>query len=382
MVFNIQKLTESKTSSKEGGEIVVIKIGSSTLVDSNFRLRLKWLKNFVKNVAELHKEGKKVIVISSGAVAIGRKKITEHLHKLTLEQKQAAAAVGQPLLISKYSSLLEKHNLLAAQILLTIAEVKNRRTYLNARNTIETLLDNGIVPIINENDSVATEGLRVGDNDRLSALVAQMVGADKLIIFSDVSGLYTDDPGKNKDAKFIAEVAEIDKTIKKIAKGATSSTGTGGMKTKIDAAQIAMDSGCETIITSGKDLNSLINTLNQNNKQTRFLAADNPTNARKNWILNTISIKGIIIIDAGAEKAINNGNSLLPVGVTGVKGRFERGDVISVYSEKGKEIARGMTAYNHQDVKLIMGKQSNETEDILGYSGRENIIHADNMALL
>ncbi|HCR86271.1 MAG TPA: glutamate 5-kinase [Alphaproteobacteria bacterium] len=361
---------------------IVIKIGSSSLVDDDFRLREKWLESLVEDIAKMKREGGKVIIVTSGAVALGRFKITREYRKLNLQEKQAAAAIGQPLLMSEYNKKFAEHKITTAQMLLTISDIEHRKSYLNAKNTIEALLENDIVPIINENDSVATEELRVGDNDRLSAMVAQMVFADKLIIFSDIDGLYTDDPNKNKAAKFISVVEKIDEKIEALAKGSGSKTGTGGMATKIEAAKIAAAAGCETVITSGKKNNPITSLASRAAKYTLFESDVSPNNARKKWILNTLSIKGSIVVDAGAEKALKQGKSLLPVGVVEVSGSFLKGDKVAVLNESGREVAKGITQYNSKDAEKIKRKKGDEIEEILSHDfTKKYLVHADDMVL-
>jgi glutamate 5-kinase len=365
----------------EKAKIVVIKIGSSSLVDENFVLRKKWIKSLCDDVAALIKKDKKVILVTSGAVALGRNLLAKKKQKLRIEEKQAAAACGQPLLMSEYSKAFASKKIDTAQILLTINDIENRRSYLNAKNTFETLLENNVVPIVNENDSVATEELKFGDNDRLSALVAQMVGADHLVILSDIDGLYTDDPNKNKDAKHIAVVGKINEDISIFAKGVSSKTGSGGMATKIQAAKIASEFGCNTIIAKAGEANS-ISKLIKGAKHTLFKAEENPAKARKKWILNSQVTNGKIFIDDGAAKALQSHKSLLPIGIKKIEGKFNRGDKVSVFSLKGKEIAKGISAYSSSDINAIMGKRSSEIEKILGFTGREAAVHVDDLVLV
>ncbi len=362
-------------------KIIVIKVGSSSLVDDKNVLRKKWVKSLCNDIADLNAKGKKVILVSSGAVALGRNFIANKKDKLKIEEKQAAAAIGQPILMSQYSAAFSFRKVGSAQILLTLNDIENRRSYLNAKNTFENLLNNNIIPIVNENDTVATEELKFGDNDRLSALVAQMVGADHLIILSDIDGLYTDDPNKNKNAKHIEIVGNIDEDIKIFAKGVSSKLGSGGMATKIQAAKIASEFGCCTIITSGQ-AESPVKKLIKGGKHTLFRSGENPAGARKKWILNSPTSKGRIVVDDGAAKALQGKKSLLPIGIKAVEGTFSRGDKVSVFTAKGKELAKGISAYSSGDIVQIMGRRLAEIEKILGFSGREAVIHVDDLVLL
>ncbi len=366
----------------ESAKTIVIKIGSSTLVDEKFSLREKWLKNFSSDVSNLIEQGKKIVIVSSGAVALGRKSFGKEKGKLKLEEKQAISAIGQPILVSQYQKFFAKNKLQTAQILLTISDTENRRNYLNARNTFQTLLSKKIIPIVNENDSVATEELKFGDNDRLSAYVAQMISADLLVILSDVDGLYSENPSKNKNAKHINLVEKITPEIEALAGGASSNIGTGGMITKIKAAKIAAESGCNTIISSSLFNHSIKNIFENKQKYTLFLSQEKPEKARKTWILNSLVSKGKIVVDNGAEIALKSHKSLLPVGVLAVEGLFERGDKISIFSAKNIEIAKGIVAYSSQDINLIKGKKSSEIEKILGFSGREAVVHIDDMVVV
>ena len=365
----------------EKAKIIVLKIGSSSLVDGKSVLRKKWIRSLCSDIAALNKQGKKVIIVSSGAVALGRKSIRTTKTKFSIEQKQAAAAIGQPILMNEYSAAFSSKKIQTAQILLTLNDIENRRSYLNAKNTFETLLANNIVPIVNENDSVATEELKFGDNDRLSALVAQMVGADHLVILSDIDGLYTDDPNKNKNAKHIEVVGNIDEDIKIYAKGVSSKLGSGGMATKIQAAKIASEFGCRTIITSGQPENP-VKKLMKGARHTLFRSGENPAGARKKWILNSLMSKGQITADDGAVKALQGRKSLLPIGIKAVKGTFSRGDKVTVVDNSGREVAKGISAYSSADIAQIKGKKSAEIEKILGFSGREAVIHVNDMVLL
>lgn len=362
-------------------KIIVLKIGSSLLIDGkNGEVKTQWLKSLAEDVSKLVKNGKKVVIVTSGAIALGRKSLGLSKKNLKLQEKQAAAACGQLSLISVYQEALAKHKLKAAQILITLEDSESRRRYLNARNTLETLISHGIIPVINENDTVATAEIRFGDNDRLAARVAQMVGADMLILLSDIDGLYTADPGKNKNAVHINEVNEIDEKIEKMAGGSGTDVGSGGMVTKIAAAKIAASSGCSTVITFGKEENP-INNLIEGGKFTIFLSKENPESARKRWIADNLNTKGFLVVDDGAATALLKGKSLLPAGVTEVEGSFDRGDAVIIRNAKGKEIGRGLSAYSSKDAKKIMRLKSEKIEEILGFSGRDEIIHRDDLVL-
>jgi glutamate 5-kinase len=358
---------------------VVLKLGSSIITDEDGKIRSKWLKSLASDLANLKKQKKDVIIVTSGSVALGRKFINKPKGKLKLEEKQAAAACGQIELMRWYKDVFEPLNV--AQVLLTAWDTEKRRSYLNAKSAIETMLKAGVIPVINENDVVATTELHYGDNDRLSARVAQMLGADLLIIFSDIGGLYTDNPNTNKDAKHIPEVREITKQIENMAGDPTSSVGTGGMRTKIEAAKIAVRAGCDCIITNGNSLHPLKNLISGKQLFTRFVSQTTPLNARKQWIVSGVKPMGEIIIDKGAATALTKGKSLLPAGATDVKGKFERGDLVIVKTTEGIEVARGLTAYSIEDATRIIGKKSIEIEKILGYAGRQELLHRDDMVI-
>ena len=349
---------------------IVIKIGSSIIANEG-KLNFDWLKSVASDIAEL---GTEVIIVTSGGVALGRNAIGKSSGELKLEEKQAAVACGQIDLMQGYREAFAPRHV--AQVLLTLWDTERRRNYLNAKNAIETLLNNNVIPVINENDVTATAELHYGDNDRLSARVAQMLGADLLVILSDVDGLYDANPLQNKDAKFIDEVTDITQEIEGMAGDSTSTVGSGGMKTKVEAAKIAVAAGCDCAILSGKKDNPLTNI----DKSTIFKSKTNPLTARKTWIVSGVNPMGEITIDAGAEKALKDGSSLLPAGATEVSGQFERGDLVVIKGENG-EIARGLTAYSSENAAKIIGKQSSEIEQILGYSGRAELVHRDDMVL-
>lgn len=361
---------------------IIIKIGSSLLVE-NGKLREKWLKNFVKNTADLVKNDFQITIVSSGSIALGRESIKFAKQKLSLEEKQAAAAIGQIQLMSSYRDFFKKQKLEVAQILLTAADCNSRERYLNCQNTIETLQKNKIIPIINENDSVAVDEIKIGDNDRLAARVAQMISADVLILFSDIDGLYDKNPRTNKDANLISEVFEINNEIEKMAGGAVSNVGTGGMITKIEAAKMLKNSGCDTIITNGFVNDSLKKLFVGKQNFTIFHSDIKEKNSRKKWLSGFLNAKGEVIVNQCAVEALKTKKtSLLPVGVVAVKGKFEKGDAIFVKDEKGNHIASGISNYSAFDAKKILEKNSKEVKEIFGKSVKPEMIHADNLVVL
>ncbi|HEX4240121.1 MAG TPA: glutamate 5-kinase [Steroidobacteraceae bacterium] len=361
---------------------VVVKVGSSLLVDAEKgRLNRAWLENFVKDVASCRKRGQEVILVSSGAIALGRRHLGLSGRKLKLEESQAAAAVGQIRLAHAYKELLEAHDITVAQILLTIGDTEQRRRYLNARGTLNTLLALGSVPVINENDTVATAEIRYGDNDRLAARVAQMAAADCLILLSDVDGLYTADPGQDPDAEFIGRVLEITPAIEAMAGGAGSDMGSGGMQTKIAAAKIAVGAGCHLCIAKGAVQHPL-RRIEDGERCTWFIPTSTPMATRKQWIAGTLKPAGAIVIDDGAVRALMGGKSLLPAGVTRAVGRFDRGDTVSILGPDGAEVARGICAYSDGDAARIIGRKSVDIEALLGYRGRDEIVHRDDLVLI
>lgn len=360
---------------------IVIKIGSSLVADGSGAVHRGWMESLAADVAALHARGKQVILVSSGAVALGRNVLNLGGGALKLEDKQAAAACGQIALMEAWQSCLHLHQLTAAQLLLTLDVSEERRRYLNARGTLEALLERGVIPVVNENDTIATAELRVGDNDRLAARVAQMAGADVLVLLSDVDGLYTADPGKDTSAVHLTRIEVIDDTIRAMAGGARSAVSSGGMKTKIEAAEIATSYGCHTVITLGTGQHPL-KTLEEGGRHSWFEARTTPHGARKAWIAGTLKPLGEVLIDGGAEKALLSGNSLLPVGVKEISGAFERGDAVLIRSLTGRMLAKGLSAYHAEDARKIMGKNSKETEALLGYKGRDALVHRDDMVLL
>jgi len=360
---------------------IVVKIGSSLLVDSTAgTLKRDWLNALADDIAGLRRQGKEVIVVSSGAIALGRNALKLPKGALKLEDSQAAAAVGQIDLAHAYEEAFRARGLVAAQVLVTLGDTEERRRYLNARSTMTTLLKLGAVPVVNENDTVATNEIRYGDNDRLAARVASMTSADCLVLLSDVDGFYTAAPGSCADAERLDEVREITPEIEAMAGDVGSELSRGGMVTKIEAAKIAVRGGTHMVIASGKVMNPL-HALATTGIATWFLAHSDPVTARKRWIGGTLEPRGAVTVDAGAAKALGSGKSLLPAGVTRVEGQFERGDAVVIRSGDGVEIGRGLTAYGHAEAAAITGRKSGEIAGILGYLGRPELIHRDDMTL-
>ena len=364
---------------------IVIKIGSSLIVDPDTGLRKPWLDSLLEDVANLAEQGKEVLVVSSGAIALGRRELLNKQIQLRdgflkLEENQAAAAIGQIALSQIFSETLKAHSLVAAQILLTIGDTEQRRRYLNARNTIATALSWNAIPIINENDSVATSEIRYGDNDRLAARVATMCSADLLVLFSDIDGLYDAPPTVNPAAKLIPRVTSIDANIESMAGEAASVHSRGGMKTKIDAARIATSAGTAMVIASGKHQHP-IRKLSESGVGTWFDPNPNSINDRKKWIAGGLDISGEITIDAGALIALEGGKSLLPAGVIKIDGEFQRGDTVAILGPNGHAIARGLAEYDSTDAMSIVGKKSAEISQQLGPSARSALVHRDNLVL-
>lgn len=361
---------------------VVVKVGSSLLVDQETgRLNRAWLETLVEDLWRLRRRGQQVILVSSGAIALGRRHLRLPKGPLRLEEKQAAAAVGQIRLAHAYKELLENDEITVAQLLLTVQDSEERRRYLNARATLESLLGLGAIPVINENDTVATSEIRYGDNDRLAARVAQMASADCLVLLSDVDGLYSADPNRNPAAEFIPQVVNITPAIEAMAGESASDMGSGGMSTKIAAARIAVAAGCHLCIASGHQRHPL-KRIEAGARCTWFLPHATPAAARKQWIAGTLRPAGAIKVDGGALAALFEGRSLLPAGVVATMGRFDRGDTVSVIGADGREFARGISAYSDRDAARIMGRRSSEIEGILGYRGRDEMIHRDDLAIL
>jgi glutamate 5-kinase len=358
---------------------LVIKIGSVLLVDPDTgTLNRAWLEGIAEDIAALRKRGQEVIVVSSGAIALGRNDLGLTAKVLRLEESQAAAAAGQVRLAHAYQEVLGAQGLKVAQVLLTLDDTEQRRRYLNARSTINTLLKLGAVPVINENDTVATAEIRFGDNDRLSARVAEMVSADCLVLLSDIDGLFKTDPLNDADAEFVSEVTQITSEIEAMASAANF--GSGGMVTKLAAARIALGAGCHMAIANGHPMRPL-KAIEDGARCTWFVSTATPRSARKKWIAGALTPHGEITVDAGAVDALAAGKSLLPAGVTAIKGTFERGDAVTIVGPDGKALGRGLIAYGGSDAELIKGHKSRETEALLGYRGRDEIIHRDDLIL-
>jgi glutamate 5-kinase len=360
---------------------LVIKIGSALLVDDERTLRQGWLRALIADIVRLRERGQEVVIVSSGAVALGADALGARSERKRLPENQAAAAIGQVRLAHAWQEMLGDRGITAAQILLTIEDTETRRRYLNARDTLETLLSMGAVPVINENDTVATQEIRYGDNDRLAARVAQMVSADCLVILSDVDGLFTENPDQDTGAKLVDQVDDITPEIESMA-GAPKrlGVGSGGMITKIAAAKIATNSGCHVLLVNGTH-HQPITQFEASQVGTWFKAKANPTSQHKQWLAGTLTAAGKITIDEGALTALHQGKSLLPAGVTVVEGDFQRGDTVAIFNGDGVELARGLASYSSEDARKIIGHNSSEIEDILGYRGRGELVHRDNLVL-
>ncbi|HNR21555.1 MAG TPA: glutamate 5-kinase [Steroidobacteraceae bacterium] len=361
---------------------IVVKVGSSLLVDgATGRLNRAWLETLAADLVRMRRRGQQVILVSSGAIALGRRQLGLPAGALRLEASQAAAAVGQIRLAHAYKEVFDAQGVTVAQVLLTLEDSERRRRYLNARATLNGLLGLGVVPVINENDTVATTEIRYGDNDRLAARVAQMASADCVVLLSDVDGLYTADPGVDADAQFVERVMRVTPAIEAMAGTARSDFGTGGMATKVAAARIAVSAGAHLCIAAGAHRHPL-RRIERGARCTWFFPQGNPRTARQQWIAGSLRPKGAILIDEGALRALRSGKSLLPAGVTGVRGRFDRGDSVSVITPDGQEFARGIAAYADGDVTRIMGRKSRELAELLGYRGRDEMIHRDDLVVV
>lgn len=359
---------------------LVVKVGSSLLIRPDGELDREWLESLVDDVAALVRDGRQLLLVSSGSVALGCASLGLDRRRARLEELQAAAAAGQIRLAHAYQEMLARHGVPVAQVLLTPDDTENRRRFLNARGTLDKLLELGAVPVINENDTVATDELRYGDNDRLAARVAQLVMADGLVLLSDVDGLYEDDPRRRPDARHVPLVDDLSDDIMEMAAAAAGTHGSGGMATKLQAARIATRAGCGTWIAAGTVLHPL-RTLAEGARCTRILAPGTPAAARKQWLAGMLEVRGELRLDPGASQALKQGNSLLPVGITEVIGNFRRGDAVTVVAANGSEIGRGLAAYSSEEIGRIRGCRSEDIEERLGYRGRAVVVHRDDLVL-
>ena len=362
----------------KNSKVIVIKIGSSLLVDNKQNIRRKWLSSFAKDIQKLKSKNKKIIIVSSGAIALGCKKMNYKKTNLKLDKSQAVASIGQIELMNLFSQSFSKFKLNISQILLTLDDTEERRRSINAKRTFENLFQLNFIPVVNENDTIATSEIKYGDNDRLASRVAQITNADTLILLSDVDGLFTKNPKLFKDAKLIKKINNFDKDIKNINMKGITEFGKGGMITKIEAAKICNLSGCNMIIANGLHLNPIDKIIKKSNC-TLFISKISKLHARKKWIISSVSPKGEIVIDDGAKKALVNGKSLLAAGIKKVSGKFSKGDHIKILDIKRKEFARGLSSFSSEEVHKIIGCHSNEIQKILGYVSKSEVVHKDDM---
>ena len=362
----------------KNSKIIVIKIGSSLIVDKNRKIRNKWLSSFAKDIKKLRSNNKKVVIVSSGAIALGCKKMNYNKTNLKLDKSQAIASIGQIELMNLFSQTFSKYKINISQILLTLDDTEERRRSINARRTFENLFQLDYVPVVNENDTIATSEIKYGDNDRLASRVAQITGADTLILLSDVDGLFTKNPKKFKNAKLIKRISNLNDDTKNVSMKGTTEFGRGGMDTKIEAAKISNLAGCNMIIANGLYLNP-IDQIEKKNNCTWFISSIPKLDARKKWIISSVSPKGELVIDDGAKKALTNGKSLLAAGIKKVSGNFKKGDHIKILDNKRKEFARGLSSFSSNEVSKILGCHSNEIKKILGYVSKSEIVHKDDM---
>ncbi len=357
---------------------IVIKIGSSILIDENRKIRKRWLVQFAKDIKDLLDQRKNVILVSSGAIALGCKKLNLSKQNLKIDKSQAIASIGQIELMNLFNKTFNSSKINLSQILLTLEDTEQRRRAINAKRTFENLFELGFVPVVNENDSIATTEIKYGDNDRLASRVAQISGADCLILLSDVDGLYTKNPKLFKNSKLIKEIKNIDLHIEKVATKSISEHGTGGMKTKIEAAKICQLSGCTMVIANGL-LERPIKKILEKNKCTWFLPKVSKLDARKKWIISSISPKGELVIDDGAISALKKGKSLLAAGIKKVNGKFNKGDHIKILDKSLKEYARGLSSFSSEEINKIKGQHSNKINELLGYISKSEVVHKDDM---
>tara|TARA_B100001121_G_scaffold296842_1_gene302661 strand:+ start:1806 stop:2912 length:1107 start_codon:yes stop_codon:yes gene_type:complete len=357
---------------------IVIKIGSSLLIDNNKNIRKKWLFDFAKDIKNLVKNKKKIIIVSSGAIALGCKKLNISKKNLKIDKSQAVASIGQIELMNLFNEIFKKSKLNLSQILLTLEDTEVRRRAINAKRTLDNLFDLGFIPLVNENDSIATSEIKYGDNDRLASRVAQISGSDCLILLSDVDGLFDKNPKLNKTAKLINEVKKVDNKIENYIYKNISEHGTGGMRTKIEAAKICQISGCYMAIANGL-IHRPINNIIKNNYCTWFLPNISKLDARKKWIISSISPKGELIIDDGAIQALKKGKSLLAAGIKNINGKFSKGDHVKILDKSLREHARGLSSFNSEEILRIKGQHSSKISEILGYVSKSEVIHKDDM---
>ena len=364
--------------SLNNSKIIVIKIGSSLLVDNKKKIRKKWLSSFAKDIKKLKNENQKIVIVSSGAIALGCKKMNINKKTIKLDKSQAIASIGQIELMNLFSQTFSKFNLNISQILLTLEDTEERRRSLNAKRTFQNIFDLGFIPIVNENDTIATTEIKYGDNDRLASRVAQITDADTLVLLSDVNGLYTKNPKLFKDAKIIRRVDDLKKDLKKINIKGVNEYGSGGMQTKIEAAKICQLAGCDMIIANGLNMNP-ISKIIEKNEYTLFSSKVSKLDARKKWIISSIAPKGSIIINDGAEKSLKLGKSLLAAGIKKISGKFNKGDHIKILDKKNIECARGLSSFSSDEVIKIMGHHSTQIEKLLGYVAKSEVVHKDDM---
>tara|TARA_B100001758_G_scaffold244047_1_gene254795 strand:+ start:645 stop:1751 length:1107 start_codon:yes stop_codon:yes gene_type:complete len=357
---------------------VVIKIGSSIIIDENKKIRKKWLMEFAKDIKDLLKQKKNIILVSSGAIALGCKKLNLSKRNIKIDKSQAVASIGQIELMNLFNKIFSLKKINISQILLTLEDTEQRRRAINAKRTFENLFELGFVPVVNENDSIATTEIKYGDNDRLASRVAQISGADCLVLLSDVDGLYTQNPKLFKNSQLIKEIENIDLDIEKIATKSISEHGTGGMKTKIEAAKICQLSGCTMVIANGLSERPIKKIIDEN-KCTWFLPKISKLDARKKWIIGSVSPKGELVVDEGAIIALKKGKSLLAAGIKKVNGKFNKGDHIKILDKNLKEYARGLSSFSSEETIKIQGQHSNKITELLGYISKSEVVHKDDM---
>ena len=362
----------------ENSKTIIVKIGSSLIINDKKIIRKKWLLEFAKDIKALRKKNKNIIIVSSGAIALGCKKLNITKKKLKIDQSQAVASVGQIELMNLFKEIFAIQKINISQILLTLEDTEIRRRAINAKRTIENLFNLNFIPIVNENDTIATSEIKYGDNDRLASRVAQITNADTLVLLSDVDGLFTKNPKIFKDAKLIKKVNNLSKDIQNIKIKGTTDLGSGGMNTKIEAAKICNLSGCNMVIANGLYLNP-ISKIDEKNNCTWFISKISKLHARKKWIISSISPKGELIIDDGAKKALKNGKSLLAAGIKKVNGKFNKGDHIKIIDDNQREFARGLSSFSSEEIRKITGYHSNEIKKILGYVSKSEVVHKDDM---